>query len=102
MPRKLNILTRERNIHAMSLKKMLAKSAVGFIFSLFLTFSVLYFSLFQITDKDTLKPIALAIASNQVSKEQIEQTYTFITQRCGDEKSIELTFQDEKILINCE
>ena len=61
----------------MSFKKNLAKSAVGFLFATFLTFAVLFFSLAQITDKETMKPLAIGIAKQQVTPEQLNQLLCF-------------------------
>ncbi len=85
----------------MTLKKKLAKSAVAFIFSTFLTIAILSYSLFQITDKETLKPIMLAISSNQVPPEQVAQTREFIIQQCGSRQTIDLPLQNEKITVDC-
>ena len=86
----------------MSFKKNLAKSAVGFLFATFLTFAVLFFSLAQITDKETMKPIAIDIAEQQITPDELNQLHAYILQQCGNEKSIQLPFQNEQILIDCE
>ena len=85
----------------MSFKKKLAKSAVGFLFATFLSFAVLSYSLFQITDKETLKPIVIAIAANQVPPEQVAQMREFIIQQCGSKQTIDLPLQNEKITVDC-
>jgi hypothetical protein len=85
----------------MTLKKRLAKSAVAFIFSTFLTIAILSYSLFQITDKETLKPIVLAISSSQVPPEQVAQMREFIIQQCGSKQTIDIPLQNEKITVDC-
>ena len=85
----------------MSLKRRVAKSAVAFIFSTFLTIAILSYSLVQITDKETLKPIVIAIAANQVPPEQVAQMREFIIQQCGGKQTIDLPLQNEKIAVDC-
>ncbi len=84
----------------MNLKKTLAKSLVAFLFATFLSFAVLSFSLVQITDKEVMKPIALEIASQQISSDQLEQIHEGVIQLCGDQESVDIVFQN--ITINCE
>ena len=85
----------------MTLKKKLAKSAVGFLFATLLSIAVLSYSLFQITDKETLKPIVLAMASNQMPPEQVGQLREFIVQQCGSRQTIDIPLQNEKITVDC-
>lgn len=85
----------------MSLKKRVAKSAVAFIFSTFLTIAILSYSLVQITDKETLKPIVISIATNQVPPQQVAQMREFIIQQCGSKQTIDLPLQNEKIAVDC-
>ncbi len=86
----------------MSLKKKLEKFAVGFLFSTFLSIAVLSFSLHQITDKETIKPIVIAIASQQIPSEQLAQIHESMKLQCGDRDAIEVDLQNERILINCD
>ncbi len=85
----------------MTLKKTLAKSAIAFLFSTFLTFAVLTLSLYQITDKDTIKPIALQIVRQQISDEQLGQLHAYLTQQCQGKDTVDVQVQNEKIAINC-
>ncbi len=86
----------------MTLKKKLAKSAVAFLFSTFLSIAVLSFSLYQITDKETIKPIFIAIATQQIPAGQLNQIHEALKLQCGERESIEVALQNERILVNCD